>query len=368
MAFWKKKDSGTGNGNGNARKLSKSAEPIRPANKAEYTDAVKRMYESQQAARAEHLAKHPEDATAAEREKFGIPPVDGQPSQPDARQQQAETAFFEQPTPVTSGVLHLPDGEVIQLQSSAAGPAFADPTLGQPLPTRFHWMTHVEGHAAAVMRQRGLTEAQLTTNHPDGLCRACHVQAPAMMPPNAVMEVITPRGATQERRTQWLSQAGVSNHDPRLPAPPPQGDRIRLAPGGCWATGEQWLMSWDHVWQGLLTLVGRNPFFYDVSHESHAFEPFSLIGTADGTAMVSFEQSAGPFLMRSYGARIGDLETLGESAWRRTTVEWTKPEETAVSFRVPLISFLPPDHLNHTVQQWIDPSQRSTVFHEFPVF
>ena len=90
----------------------------------------------------------------------------------------------------TSGVLRTPDGD-IPLQSGWNGPAQAIPrgTSGFDIVTR----THVEGHAAALMRQQGITDATLNINNP-AICVSCTRLLPRMLPPDSTMIVVLPDG------------------------------------------------------------------------------------------------------------------------------------------------------------------------------
>jgi hypothetical protein len=90
----------------------------------------------------------------------------------------------------TSGVLRTPTGD-IPLQSGRAGPASSIPkgTAGFDAYTR----THVEGHAAALMRQQGLTEATVYINNPT-ICPNCSRLLPRMLPPGARLNVVLPDG------------------------------------------------------------------------------------------------------------------------------------------------------------------------------
>ncbi len=91
----------------------------------------------------------------------------------------------------TEGVLESAEGDYY-LRSGWAGPAsqFGGKGTGFDIVTR----THVEGHAAALMRQLGLKEARVYVNNPD-ICVSCRTLLPRMLPPGARLEVVTPRGA-----------------------------------------------------------------------------------------------------------------------------------------------------------------------------
>jgi len=92
----------------------------------------------------------------------------------------------------TSGVLRSAN-EDIPLESGVKGPAQSMPkgTPGMNIVTK----THVEGHAAAVMRQRGLSEAELFINKaPCGGVRGCEAMLPKMLPESAKLRVSGPGG------------------------------------------------------------------------------------------------------------------------------------------------------------------------------
>jgi SCP1.201-like deaminase len=78
------------------------------------------------------------------------------------------------------------------LRSGWQGPASDIPrgTSGFDIVTR----THVEGHAAAVMRQNGLTDATVYINNPV-ICDSCMNNLPRMLPSGSRLTVVTPDGA-----------------------------------------------------------------------------------------------------------------------------------------------------------------------------
>jgi RHS repeat-associated protein len=88
----------------------------------------------------------------------------------------------------TSGVLDA-GGDKIPLESGAEGPAASIPrgSRGFDAYTR----THVEGHAAALMRQRGISNATLYINNPE-ICPNCMKLLPRMLPPGGELRVVTP--------------------------------------------------------------------------------------------------------------------------------------------------------------------------------
>jgi hypothetical protein len=93
----------------------------------------------------------------------------------------------------TSGVFTSGDNPPIELQSGKDGPAKSIPlgTDGFDAYTR----SHVEGHAAALMREGGITEGTLEINNPD-ICVNCERNLPTMLPPRSTLHVILPGGRT----------------------------------------------------------------------------------------------------------------------------------------------------------------------------
>jgi hypothetical protein len=91
----------------------------------------------------------------------------------------------------TSGRLETPT-ENIPLKSGRAGPASSMPegSSGFDIVSR----THVEGHAAAWMRQHGVTEATLRINNPV-ICDSCMANLPRMLAPGSRLTIVTIDGA-----------------------------------------------------------------------------------------------------------------------------------------------------------------------------
>jgi nucleic acid/nucleotide deaminase of polymorphic system toxin len=56
-------------------------------------------------------------------------------------------------------------------------------------------MEHVEGHAAATMRELKIQEGTLYINHRNGPCPNCDSLLNRMLPSGARLEVVWPRGA-----------------------------------------------------------------------------------------------------------------------------------------------------------------------------
>jgi len=94
----------------------------------------------------------------------------------------------------TSGVLETSQGE-FELQSGRSGPAELIPkgTPGFDAYTR----THVEGHAAALMRQQGIGEATLRINNPT-ICQNCSRNLSRMLPEGSRLNIELPGGSIVE--------------------------------------------------------------------------------------------------------------------------------------------------------------------------
>jgi hypothetical protein len=91
----------------------------------------------------------------------------------------------------TSGILDIPNHSPIELESGYDGPAANMPpeSSGFDLITR----SHVEGHAAAIMRDQELMQGILYINNPD-ICDTCTKLLPKMLPPGATLDVVLPSG------------------------------------------------------------------------------------------------------------------------------------------------------------------------------
>jgi hypothetical protein len=88
----------------------------------------------------------------------------------------------------TSGILYTPGGSPVPLQSGYDGPAAA--MRGADGYDRYT-LSHVEGHAAALMRQQGSTEGTLYINNPD-ICDSCERLLPRMLAPGTTLNVVLP--------------------------------------------------------------------------------------------------------------------------------------------------------------------------------
>lgn len=97
----------------------------------------------------------------------------------------------------TSGIFQSPDSPDMALQSGNDGPAASIPlgTDGFDGYTR----AHVEGHAAALMRQQNIMDGTLYINNPE-ICRSCTKLLPEMLPLGARLRVVLPDGTVREFR------------------------------------------------------------------------------------------------------------------------------------------------------------------------
>jgi hypothetical protein len=95
----------------------------------------------------------------------------------------------------TSGIFESPNNRPIELQSGNDGPAASIPlgTDGFDGYTR----AHVEGHAAALMRQQDIMDGTLYINNPE-ICKSCTKLLPEMLPPGARLRVVLPDGTVRE--------------------------------------------------------------------------------------------------------------------------------------------------------------------------
>lgn len=91
----------------------------------------------------------------------------------------------------TSGEFQTPTMSV-PLRSGYEGAAASVPTgtPGFDIITR----SHVEGHAAALMRQHKITHGTLYINNPT-ICDPCAKLLPRMLPPGSILDVVLPSGA-----------------------------------------------------------------------------------------------------------------------------------------------------------------------------
>jgi SCP1.201-like deaminase len=96
----------------------------------------------------------------------------------------------------TSGIFQSPDSPDIALQSGHDGPAASmQGSAGFDRMT----LSHVEGHAAALMWQQGITEGTLYINNPE-ICVSCTNLLPRMLPPGSTLRVVLPDGTIKEFR------------------------------------------------------------------------------------------------------------------------------------------------------------------------
>jgi SCP1.201-like deaminase len=93
----------------------------------------------------------------------------------------------------TSGIFR--SGNFTQeLQSGYDGPASSMPQ-GSPGFDRYT-MTHVEGHAAALMRRDRITDGTLYINNPE-ICYSCNRLLPKMLPPGSTLRIVLPDGTVE---------------------------------------------------------------------------------------------------------------------------------------------------------------------------
>lgn|GEM_PF-1384376 len=119
------------------------------------------------------------------------PPVDAPKAAPNAiAPQSSDPPRLEtfQPRSKTHGVVRSNAGE-FSIKSGRDGPAASMPK-GSP---GFNAITstHVEGHAAAFMRQNGIQEATVYINNPK-ICLPCRQNLAHMLPPNSKLTVVLP--------------------------------------------------------------------------------------------------------------------------------------------------------------------------------
>jgi SCP1.201-like deaminase len=88
----------------------------------------------------------------------------------------------------TSGIFQSPNNPDIALQSGYDGPAAS--MRGSPGYDGIT-LSHVEGHAAALMREQGSMEGTLYINNPK-ICDSCTLLLPRMLPPGATLNVVFP--------------------------------------------------------------------------------------------------------------------------------------------------------------------------------
>jgi hypothetical protein len=93
----------------------------------------------------------------------------------------------------TAGVLRSSGAKDVELVSGEGGPASRMP----PKSPGFDAYTseHVEGHAAATMRELKINEGTLYINNPSGPCLNCNRLLDRMLAPGARLNVVWPDGA-----------------------------------------------------------------------------------------------------------------------------------------------------------------------------
>lgn len=116
-------------------------------------------------------------------------PTNAQPSLPFPEELPLQLAPYV-PGGKTSGALYTPGRSPIPLQSGYDGPAAA--MQGANGYDRYT-LSHVEGHAAAIMRQEEITDGMLYINNPK-ICDSCQRLLPRMLAPGTTLNVVLPDG------------------------------------------------------------------------------------------------------------------------------------------------------------------------------
>jgi len=94
----------------------------------------------------------------------------------------------------SAGVLRSPGRKDMEFVSGGeGGPASRMPPGSRGFDA--YTSTHVEGHAAARMRELKIQEGTLYLNHPKGPCPNCNDLLPRMLPSGARLEVVWPGGS-----------------------------------------------------------------------------------------------------------------------------------------------------------------------------
>jgi hypothetical protein len=94
----------------------------------------------------------------------------------------------------TAGEFRAPDGTRTALRSGIEGPGQAAPR-GRGSGFDAYTRTHVEGHAAALMREQGLMEGVLRINNLR-ICVNCQRNLRRMLPPGGKLTVVLPDGSS----------------------------------------------------------------------------------------------------------------------------------------------------------------------------
>ena len=115
------------------------------------------------------------------------PPVEAQPKLPFSEGLPPQLAPYTGGK--TFGIFQSPSSSSVVLQSGRDGPAAAMPPESAGFDA--YTKTHVEGNAAALMRQEGYMEGTLTLSNPD-ICVRCMSLLPRMLPPGSTLHVILP--------------------------------------------------------------------------------------------------------------------------------------------------------------------------------
>jgi hypothetical protein len=70
---------------------------------------------------------------------------------------------------------------------------------------------HVEGQAALIMRQQGVSRAELFIDNPNGICGYCSAQVPTLLSEGAELIVRTPLGTVPPSSRWFNGRAFIGN-------------------------------------------------------------------------------------------------------------------------------------------------------------
>jgi hypothetical protein len=103
----------------------------------------------------------------------------------------------------TAGVLNV-DGELTPLVSGRS-------SLGN-----YAASGHVEGQAALIMRETGVSKAELLIDNPNGICGYCNSQLPTLLPEGAELTVRPPLGTVPPSSRWFNGRTFIGNaNDPK---------------------------------------------------------------------------------------------------------------------------------------------------------
>ena len=107
----------------------------------------------------------------------------------------------------TTGILEIGD-ERIPLVS------------GSPRLPNYQASGHVEGQAALIMRERGITNAVLHIDNPNGICLYCTRQVRTLLPERSALDVGAPLGTVIPNK--WWGPSRIFTGNSRNPSPWPR--------------------------------------------------------------------------------------------------------------------------------------------------